>query len=97
MCYNILKCGYLYLARLWEQVDAYLQRLSMKIGEDKSADMKSLFDMKQEFKIETDNWPFVPSETRKYEVIDNYEPNPGEDPFTEIIWKKLKTEKKYPI
>lgn len=55
--------------------------------------MKNLFDLKLEFKIETDNWPYVPSETRKYEVIDAYAPNPVEE--SDIIWKKLRTDKAY--
>jgi len=41
--------------------------------------MKQLFELKLDFKIQTDVWPFVPQETRKYEVIEEYAPNPGDD------------------
>jgi hypothetical protein len=72
-----------------------MQRLGPKIQEEKQNDMKTLFEMKQEFKIETEKWPFIPQETRKYEVIEEYAPNPPEEQYCEIIWKKLKTEKQY--
>lgn len=57
--------------------------------------MQTLFSMKLDTKITTERWPFVPSEFRKYDVIDDYVPNPYE--YGEAIKEKLKTDKKYQL
>ena len=49
--------------------------------------------MNLDAKITTERWPFVPSEFRKYDVIEDYVPNPYE--YGDAIKEKLKTEKKY--
>ena len=61
--------------------------------DDRNSDMQSLFSMNLDAKITTERWPFVPSEFRKYDVIEDYVPNPYE--YGDAIKEKLKTEKKY--
>jgi hypothetical protein len=46
--------------------------------DDRTNDMETLFTMKLDAKVATDRWPFVPQEFRRYEVIEEYVPNPGE-------------------
>jgi hypothetical protein len=57
--------------------------------------MNNLFQLKTEFKMEVDRWPYIPSETRKYEVLTEYETNPNDEKYSAIIKEKLKTEKQY--
>jgi hypothetical protein len=40
--------------------------------------MSNLFQIKKEFKLEIETWPYIPQETREYEVINEYDPNPSE-------------------
>ena len=49
--------------------------------------------MQTQFKIICEEYPIIPTEMRKYEIIEEYQPNPKE--ARKVIEEKLKTDKQY--
>ncbi|CAD8179326.1 unnamed protein product [Paramecium octaurelia] len=97
-----MKCqnqqSYYYLSKVWEGAKPKIRTVIQEFSELIKEEVYNILKMNTEFKVSSTIWPVVPEkkEIRTYQEIQDYEPNPNEEPHISQIKEKLSS-KKVPV